>query len=100
MKMLYPSSVTQVDDVKLRFFIIEILRRSKASTQTLQICCYYMFKLVNKKQEELPSCPKKLFLALIILSSKFNQDHNYSFKSWLKICGCKGTDDSSLNLQN
>lgn len=99
LKMLYPSLAVIVDDVKLRFFIIEILRRSKASTQTLQICCYYMYKLVGKNVEELPSCPKKLFLALVILSSKFNQDQNYSFKSWLKICGCKSTDDSSLNLQ-
>lgn len=93
LKLIYPDHEIGPN---LRFFIIEILRRSKTSIQTLQICCYYMFKVLG--HDNLPSCPKKLFLGLIILSSKFNQDHNYSFKSWLKICGCTA-DDSSLNLQ-
>lgn len=97
LKLIYPEQ--QWEEHKLRFFIIEVLRRSKTSIQTLQICCYYMFRIVNSGVPATPSCPKKLFLGLIILSSKFNQDHNYSFKSWLKICGCKTEDDSSLNLK-
>lgn len=97
LKLIYPEH--DIEGSNLRFFIVEILRRSKTSIQTLQISCYYMFKLLNRKDDaNFPSCPKKLFLGLTILSSKFNQDHNYSFKSWLKICGCK-SDDSSLNLQ-
>lgn len=40
---------------------------------------------------------------MLIIASKFNQDANYSFKTWLKICGCNnGTDanaKSDLNLQ-
>lgn len=97
MRILYGPNI---DEAKLRFFIFEILRRSRASTQTLQISCYYMVKLMNTPKEELPACPKKFFLSLVILSSKFNQDHNYSFKSWLKICGCKGDEASTLNLQS
>lgn len=98
LKLIYPDH--DFDESKARFFIIEILRRSKTSIQTLQICCYYMFKIISTgKEAEAPSCPKKLFLGLVILSSKFNQDHNYSFKSWLKICGCKTADNSGLNLQ-
>lgn len=97
LKLIYPDH--DFDESKARFFIIEILRRSKTSIQTLQICCYYMFKIISSgREDQVPSCPKKLFLGLVILSSKFNQDHNYSFKSWLKICGCKSEDDSSLNL--
>lgn len=102
LKILYPNC--DVDKLNLKFFIIEILRRSKTSIQSLQICGYYIFKIIQnhtKNNLELPSCPKKLFLGLLILASKFNQDHNYSFKSWLKICGCKNeSDDKDLNLQN
>lgn len=98
LKLIYPEH--DFDESKARFFIIEILRRSKTSIQTLQICCYYMFKIISTGREgQVPSCPKKLFLGMVILSSKFNQDHNYSFKSWLKICGCKDSNNSSLNLQ-
>lgn len=98
LKVIYSGK--PIEEAKLRFFIIEVLRRSKSSIQTLQIACYYMFRVINKEQKSpLPSCPKKLFLGLIILASKFNQDHNYSFKSWLRICGCKTEDDSNLNLQ-
>lgn len=96
LKLIYPDH--DFDASKARFFIIEILRRSKTSIQTLQICCYYMFKIISTGKE-VPACPRKLFLGLVILASKFNQDHNYSFKSWLKICGCKTEDDSILNLQ-
>lgn len=101
LKILYPK--LKFEKINLKFFIIEILRRSKTSIQSLQICSYYIYKLIkeqnlNDQLLDLPNCPKKLFLGLIIISSKFNQDHNYSFKSWLKICGCK-EDELNLNLK-
>lgn len=100
-KILYP----EMDEgkINLRFFIVEILRRSKTSIQSLQIACFYLLKMMKSNHDELPACPKKLFLGLLIISSKFNQDANYSFKTWLKICGCNSGDDlskrSDLNLQ-
>lgn len=88
------------DEAKLRFFIVELLRRSKTTTQLLQICCYYIFRAINRGAEPAGLCPKKFFLGMLILASKFNQDHNYSFKSWLKVCGCgPDTDQGTLNLQ-
>lgn len=99
LKLSFPME-EDFEEHKLRFFVVELLRRSKTTTQTLQICCYYLFKIVNKSQRPVDLCPKKLFLGMLILASKFNQDHNYSFKTWLKICGCKQEDDtSSLNLK-
>ncbi|OBA23622.1 hypothetical protein METBIDRAFT_76611 [Metschnikowia bicuspidata var. bicuspidata NRRL YB-4993] len=99
LKLSYPKE-EDFEEHKLRFFIVELLRRSKTTTQSLQICCYYLFKIINKPQRPVQLCPKKLFLGMLILASKFNQDHNYSFKTWLKICGCKQDDDSSsLNLK-
>ncbi|RKP29321.1 hypothetical protein METBISCDRAFT_24346 [Metschnikowia bicuspidata] len=95
LKLIY----TDVDHAKLRYFIVEMLRRSKTTTQSVQICCYYFYRILRGSKDNLPLCPKKLFLGMIILSSKFNQDHNYSFKTWLKICGCHNNDNSaSLNL--
>lgn len=100
-KVLYPEM--DESKIKLRFFMVEILRRSKTSIQSLQITCFYLLKLIQRGKGDLLSCPKKLFLGLLIIASKFNQDANYSFKTWLKICGCNnGTDanaKSDLNLQ-
>lgn len=96
LKLIYRD----VDQAKLRYFVVEVMRRSKTTTQSLQICCYYFYRILNGPQKDIPSCPKKLFLGLIILSSKFNQDYNYSFKTWLKICGCKENDETcNLNLK-
>lgn len=100
-KIVYGSNLKEDELPKLRFFMIEMLRRSKTTTQSLQICCFYLFKVIHanaNKEVVVPSCPKKLFLGMLILASKFNQDHNYSFNLWLKICGCKHDDTSSLNL--
>lgn len=98
-KVLYPE--LDESKIKLRFFIIEILRRSKTSIQSLQIACFYLFKLIKTNKGDLPPCPKKTFLGVLIVASKFNQDANYSFKTWLKICGCNNdaNSNSDLNLQ-
>lgn len=88
--LLYPA----LDEAAMRFFIVEVLRRSKSLVQTMQICSFYLFRLVNK---EVPACPRKLVLGMLILLLKFCQDHNYSFKTWLKICGCQG-DELTLTL--
>ncbi|RLV93550.1 hypothetical protein JA1_002314 [Spathaspora sp. JA1] len=87
MKILYQQPI---EENNLSLFIIEILKRSKTSIQTLQLTCFYLTKLIKQRQDVTIS-PKKLFLGLIIISSKFNQDYNYSFKSWLKICGLTDT---------
>jgi len=98
-KILYNNDINEKD---FKFFIVEILRRSKTSIQSLQLACFYLFKLIQKevKPSQYPILKdyKKLFLGLIIVASKFNQDHNYSFKSWLKICGIK-QDDFASNLK-
>jgi hypothetical protein len=88
LKILYTKKQQQPFDEKpLRVFILEILRRSKTSIQTLQLTSFYLYKLIVSKKESINLEPKKLFLGLIIVASKFNQDYNYSFRSWCKICG-------------
>lgn len=94
MKILYHDEAEfrlPMDEKELKFFVVEILRRSKTSIQTLQLTCYYLVSLIKStdsiSKDPMLKNPKKLFLGLLILASKFNQDYNYSFKSWLKICG-------------
>jgi hypothetical protein len=84
---------------KLKYFIIEILKRSKTSIQILQLTCWYLMKLINTTVVEVINDPRKLFLGLIIIASKFNQDFNYSFSSWLKICGLNN-NSSNFNIKD
>jgi hypothetical protein len=92
MNILYGES--PMDEADVKFFMVEILKRSKTSIQTLQMTCYYLIKLIKLEIDIQASFKdaKKLFLGLLIISSKFNQDYNYSFKSWLKICGIQEDD--------
>jgi len=76
LKILYKNQ--KFDEKSIKLFIIEILRRSKTSIQSLQLSCFYIYKLIVAKQK-ITFDAKKLFLGLIIISSKFNQDYNYSF---------------------
>ncbi|MCP8718468.1 MAG: cyclin [Asgard group archaeon] len=91
LKILYTKkqshSQQAFDEKSVRCFILEILRRSKTSIQTLQLSSFYLYKLIVTKKDFINLDPKKLFLGLIIVASKFNQDYNYSFRSWCKICG-------------
>lgn len=95
LKILYKD---KFDYSKLKYFIIEILKRSKTSIQILQLTCYYLMKLINTEVVQKVSDPRKLFLGLVIIASKFNQDFNYSFASWLKICGLNNS--SSFDLKS
>ncbi|ODV80547.1 uncharacterized protein CANTADRAFT_37358, partial [Suhomyces tanzawaensis NRRL Y-17324] len=106
MKILYQENKdSSIDEKELKFFVVEILRRSKTSIQSLQLTCFYLVKLIKMNIQDLKTDPlfkdaKKLFLGLIIIASKFNQDYNYSFKSWLKICGVKEDDNTgTFNLK-
>lgn len=82
LKIIYGSE--SIDTKSLSLYIFEILRRSKTSIQTLQLTCFYLFKLI--KSGDVPTLdPKKLFLGMIIVSSKFNQDYNYSLDYVLMI---------------
>ncbi|KAI9828311.1 MAG: hypothetical protein M1832_002739 [Thelocarpon impressellum] len=88
----------------LRTFIQETLRRSRTSYSTLQVALYYL--IVVKPHVpgrdftmEQPAddgaglggrslqCGRRMFLAALILASKYLQDRNYSARAWSKISG-------------
>ncbi|KAG6117044.1 hypothetical protein E4U13_001414 [Claviceps humidiphila] len=84
----------------LRTFIQETLRRSRTSYSTLQVALYYLVliraRLPNQSSttEQEPDethralqCGRRMFLAALILASKYLQDRNYSARAWSKISG-------------
>jgi hypothetical protein len=87
----------------LRVFIQETLRRSRTSYSTLQVGLYYLILIkphvpaIDFTMEQTPEsnakrplmCGRRMFLAALILSSKWLQDRNYSSKAWSRISGLK-----------
>ncbi|OJJ43145.1 hypothetical protein ASPZODRAFT_75160 [Penicilliopsis zonata CBS 506.65] len=85
----------------LRTFIQETLRRSRTSYSTLQVALYYLIKIkphvpnqdfTREQRREKPlgramQCGRRMFLAALILASKYLQDRNYSARAWSKISG-------------
>lgn len=85
----------------LRTYIEETLRRSRTSYSTLQVALYYLILIkpcVPKRDFTMEQtgdcsanralmCGRRMFLAALILASKYLQDRNYSAKAWSKMSG-------------
>lgn len=90
----------------LRTYIEETLRRSRTSYSTLQVALYYLIlirpfvPMSDFTQEQKMDCPasralmcgRRMFLAALILASKYLQDRNYSAKAWSKMSGLKANE--------
>lgn len=87
----------------LRMFIQETLKRSGTSYSTLQVALYYLILIkphvpshdftMQQPQDEQSlralQCGRRMFLAALILASKYLQDRTYSANAWSKISGLK-----------
>lgn len=94
----------------LRTYIEETLRRSRTSYSTLQVALYYLvlikpyvpiFDFTMEQQNDCAAsralqCGRRMFLAALILASKYLQDRNYSAKAWSKMSGLK-VDEINTN---
>lgn len=94
--------------LSLRKFVQETLKRSRTSYSTLQVALYYLVLIKDKlpasdftmeQTDDCPSsralqCGRRMFLAALILASKYLQDRNYSARAWSKI---SGLDASEIN---
>ncbi|OCK85443.1 hypothetical protein K432DRAFT_40682 [Lepidopterella palustris CBS 459.81] len=97
------EAVTGRGVLPLRTFIQETLRRSRTSYSTLQVALYYLVLIKShvpkhdftmEQPEDMQSlralqCGRRMFLAALILASKYLQDRNYSARAWSKISGLK-----------
>ncbi|KAK6511976.1 hypothetical protein TWF481_000873 [Arthrobotrys musiformis] len=116
---IWPSSMMQKSCepslgrvLPLRTFIQETLRRSRTSYSTLQVALYYLFVIrafipIDEAALHLSdSCPdvralqcgRRMFLAALILASKYLQDRNYSARAWSKISGLNITEINANEL--
>ncbi len=89
--------------IGLRTFVQEVLRRSKTSYSTLQVALYYlvliqsclpnrdftMEQLEDTQSCRAMQCGRRMFLAALILASKYLQDRNFSARAWSKISGLR-----------
>ncbi|CAG8476986.1 6671_t:CDS:2 [Ambispora gerdemannii] len=91
--------------IPLRVFLQETLRRSRTSYSTLQTALFYLFRIKTQITSHQPmtakpeprapkrdnndpaTCGRRMFLAALIIASKYLQDRNYSNKAWSKISG-------------
>ncbi|QDS70409.1 hypothetical protein FKW77_009453 [Venturia effusa] len=94
----------------LRTFIQETLRRSRTSFSTLQVALYYLILIkahvpcydftmeqpVDQPSSRALQCGRRMFLAALILASKYLQDRNYSARAWSRISGLK-TEEINTN---
>ncbi|OZJ04944.1 hypothetical protein BZG36_01761 [Bifiguratus adelaidae] len=91
--------------VPLRQYIQEVLRRSKTTYATLQVALFYLYRIKSMVIERLTKffggardasatpddyllcCGRRVFLAALIVASKFLQDRNFKNHAWAKIAG-------------
>jgi hypothetical protein len=101
--------------VPLRTFIQEVLKRSRTTYSTLQTALFYLFRArpaiiqhlqQQQQQQQQRSCDKKnswqhnayiscgrrMFLASLVVASKFVQDKTYRNSAWAKIAGLPVTE--------
>ncbi|CAG8483496.1 cyclin-domain-containing protein [Gigaspora rosea] len=103
---------TQV--ISLRLFIKEVLRRSRTSWTTLETALFYLLRIklqiaalqpesmtiestttINEKGDP-ATCGRRMFLASLIIASKYLQDCNYSNSAWSKISGLPIQDINAI----
>ncbi|KAI8885518.1 hypothetical protein K501DRAFT_245704 [Backusella circina FSU 941] len=102
-----PHYTTKAAVVPLRTFIQEVLKRSRTTYSTLQTALFYLFRsrpeILNhlqrmqaasfssnnneKWEDAYISCGRRMFLASLVLASKFVQDKTYRNSAWAKIAG-------------
>ncbi|KAI9255139.1 cyclin PHO80-like protein, partial [Phascolomyces articulosus] len=78
--------------VPLRTFIQEVLKRSRTTYSTLQTALFYLFRarpaiLTQLYEHAYISCGRRMFLASLVIASKFVQDKTYRNSAWAKIAG-------------
>ncbi|KAI9489563.1 cyclin-domain-containing protein, partial [Zychaea mexicana] len=101
------DSQRQAKIMSTRNFIHEILKRSKTTYSTLQISLFYLFRVkkvvherllpepprkkqkrqVSERLDDIVCCGRRMFLASLMVASKYLHDKNYRNRAWAKISG-------------
>ncbi|CAE6379308.1 unnamed protein product [Rhizoctonia solani] len=111
------ASRLAMEDKSLRWFLTELLRRSRASASVVQLALHYLkqarepigdildrkFKPVRVSGEDGIDSdidsplvdPRKLVLAAIMLSTKILHDHAPNSRAWSRVCGLEARQVSA-----
>ncbi|KAJ8610657.1 hypothetical protein MRB53_038436 [Persea americana] len=88
---------------ELRTFVRETLKRTNTSHSTLQVTLFNLVLLkakvgIRPDADVAPvfQCGRRMFLAALMLASKYLQDRNFSAKAWSKMSGLS-TQEINLN---
>ncbi|ORY05130.1 hypothetical protein K493DRAFT_296661 [Basidiobolus meristosporus CBS 931.73] len=81
----------------LRDFIKETIRRSKSTFSVLQVALLYLIRIKGALAKHIShgtipdftKCGRRMFIASLILATKYLQDKNYMNRAWAKIMGVK-----------
>lgn len=101
------SSQSKSKVLSLRNFVEEVLRRSRTSYVTLNAALYYLNKASQKGRSFTSSqknlnkytfCGRRMFLASLVLSTKFLQDRAYTNKTWSKISGLPAREVTACEM--
>ncbi|KAK4511828.1 uncharacterized protein ATC70_003827 [Mucor velutinosus] len=88
-------------------FIREILKRSRATYSMLQLALFYIFRIkkiiFERLQQPLTSnelvcCGRRMFLAALMVASKYLNDKNYRNKTWAKIASLNVTEINATEM--
>ncbi|KAI8087853.1 cyclin-domain-containing protein, partial [Gilbertella persicaria] len=69
-------------------FIREIIQRSRATYSMLRLALFYIFRIRNLIPQSthcIVCCGRRMFLAALMLASKYLHDRNYRNRTWAKI---------------
>ncbi|GAA5813224.1 hypothetical protein MFLAVUS_006698 [Mucor flavus] len=77
-------------------FIREILKRSRATYSMLQLALFYMYRI--KKSNPFVNCSRRIFLAALMVASKYLNDKNYKNKAWAKITCLSVTEINTTEM--
>ncbi|ORZ11498.1 cyclin-domain-containing protein [Absidia repens] len=97
LEAIWPSTCSSSNIVPLRSFIHQVLKRSRTTYSTLQTAFFYLFRarpaiLRQLHAQQHPQlafiqCGRRMFLASLMVASKFVQDKTYRNAAWANMAG-------------
>ena len=88
---IWPRSISKSQElIELRAFVQITLEQFKTTYSTLQVALYYLLLIRGRRPMENCSaiqCGRRMFLAALLLASKYHLDSKFTAHTWSKISG-------------
>ncbi|RKP10027.1 cyclin-domain-containing protein, partial [Thamnocephalis sphaerospora] len=89
-----PPAAANVKLLPLRLFVQEVLRRSRTSYVTLQTALFYLTRVqkLHERCDVRRPCGRRMFLASLVIATKYLQDRAYSNRAWSRVSGLSASE--------